>query len=295
MTKNLLYYFFVVVSITLIPSCGDDDDDDSTDLLEGVQYEMLVSSRGTSSVKRYNGETGEYIDDLVASGAGGLGRTQEVLIGFDGELLVSGRDNNAIKEYNLETGIFVRDFTTGFTLDEPVKMSFGPDDNLYVSQWGQNSSSVVKFDGRTGAFIEEVTPDMNQPMGQAFKDGLLYVVSFGSKDVRVFEDGEELQALVTSRLQGPVNLRFLDSEWLVEDWQDGTIKRFDVNGVFQGNFIQGLRNIEGTAFGPDGNFYACDWGTSAVKRYDPESGSMIDIFANSGDLSNPNSILFRKR
>ena len=278
----------------MIFSCGDDDDDDS-DPLEGVEYEMLISSRSNNSVVRFNGETGELIGDFVTPGSGGLGRTQEVLIGMDGQLIVSGRSNNAIKRYDIETGEFLGDFTSGFTLDEPVKMSFGPDNDLYVSQWGQSSSSVVRFSGTSGQFVEEVTPDLDRPMGQFFHNDLLHVVSFGTRDVRSYSEGEQVEVVVnSSRLGGPVNLWFEDDSWFVEDWQDGTIKQFSSEGAFQGVFLSGLTNIEGSAIGPDGALYVCDWGRSLVRKHNAETGEFIEVFAR-GSISNPNSILFRRR
>ena len=55
------------------------------------RFDILVSSRSTNSVKRYDAETGAYLGDFVAPGSGGLSTTQEVLFGPDGHLYVSGR------------------------------------------------------------------------------------------------------------------------------------------------------------------------------------------------------------
>ncbi|MHC5931156.1 MAG: SMP-30/gluconolactonase/LRE family protein, partial [Nostoc sp.] len=38
----------------------------------------------------------------------------------------------------------------------PVKPVFGPDGNLYVS--GLNSNNVLRYDGKTGAFIDTFIP-----------------------------------------------------------------------------------------------------------------------------------------
>ena len=69
-------------------------------------YDLLVSSRGTNSVKRYDGRDGAFVDDFIAPGAGGLAITQEVLLGPDGQLYVSGRGTSAILKFDRRTGGF---------------------------------------------------------------------------------------------------------------------------------------------------------------------------------------------
>ena len=265
--------------------------------IKKAQRDLFVSSRNTNSVKRYNGETGAYLGDFVQPRAGGLSATQEVAFGPDGHLYVSGRGNAAILKFDGQTGAFIEAFTAGYTLDNPTKMTFGPDSLLYVSQWGQEQSTVARFDALTGVFVDEITPDLNQPMGHAWDaDTTLYVVSFGSRDVRRYDrQGALINVLVSSAsLQGPVNLWFDDGgDLLVVDWQTGSVKRFDgQTGVFKENFITGLTNAEGVTVGPDGALYLCDWQQNRVNRYDAQTGVFQDIFASGGGLLQPNSIVF---
>ncbi|MHC5833686.1 MAG: SMP-30/gluconolactonase/LRE family protein, partial [Nostoc sp.] len=42
-------------------------------------------------------------------------------------------------------------------LNDPVKPIFGPDGNLYVS--GLISNNVLRYDGKTGAFIDNFIPN----------------------------------------------------------------------------------------------------------------------------------------
>ena len=76
-------------------------------------YDVLISSRGTHAVKRYDGETGAYIDDFIAARSGGLDHTQEVLIGHDGHFLVSGRFTSRILRFDRRSGAFLGNFSTG--------------------------------------------------------------------------------------------------------------------------------------------------------------------------------------
>ncbi|NNF56684.1 MAG: hypothetical protein HKN04_00440 [Rhodothermaceae bacterium] len=53
---------------------------------QSMTPDLLVSSRNTNSVKRYDGTTGTYLGDFVAPGAGGIAAPQDVALGLDGAL-----------------------------------------------------------------------------------------------------------------------------------------------------------------------------------------------------------------
>lgn len=262
-----------------------------------TQYEMLVSSRNTHSVKRYNAQTGAYIDDFIPSGSGGLSTTQDIKIGATGDILVSGRGNTKILQFDKTTGNFIMNFTSGYTLDNPTKISFGPDGNLYVSQWGTGNSCVARFNGVSGQFINEFTPDLNLPLGHTWDSaGNLYVACYGSKDVRKFDTSGNFISIFTEagHLQGPTNLWFDgNGNMLVIDWVLGVVQKFRASdGVFISTFASGLQNAEGYAYGPDSNLYICDWSQNNVKRYN-HNGTFLGVFSMGGNLAAPNSILFR--
>lgn len=261
------------------------------------KMDLFVSSRTTNSVKRYDGETGQYLGDFIPPGSGGLRTTQEVVFGPDGRFYVSGRGNSAILVYDPVSGSPLGAFTEGYTLDNPTKMRFGPDGNLYVAQWGTSQSSVVRFDEH-GTFIDEFTEDLNNPMDHAWDaDGNYYVAVFGSRDVRRYGPDGTFSDIFISGLQGPVNLWFDDQgDLLVSDWTVGTVKRYDgQTGAFKSNFITGMTRTEGIAIGPDGALYLCDWQNNVVNRYDATTGALLDTFASGGFLNNPNSVIFGPR
>lgn len=262
-----------------------------------VNYEMLVSSRNTHSVKRFNAQTGEFIDDFIEPGSGGLNTTQDLITGPAGNILVSGRGDTGILQYDKITGDFINVFTRGFTLDNPTKISFGPDGNLYVSQWGTGSSSIARFNGVTGQFINEFTPDLNLPLGHTWdSSGNLYAACYGSKDVRKFDPSGNFIGIFTQagHLQGPTNLWFdRNGNLLVIDWVLGVVQKFRASdGVFLGTFASGLQNAEGYAYGPDSTLYICDWSQNNVKKFN-QNGSYTGVFTIGGNLMAPNSILIR--
>ncbi|MCZ6702248.1 MAG: hypothetical protein O6940_04315 [Ignavibacteria bacterium] len=141
-----------------------------------------------------------------------MNATQEVAFGPDGHLYVSGRGNSSILKYDRSTGEFIGNFTTGYQLDNPTKMTFGTDDYLYVSQWGNQQNKVVRFNSLTGEFVDEFTSiGLNQGYGHAWdSSGNLYVASFGSADVKKFDKSGTFLGIFTevSHLQGAVNLWF---------------------------------------------------------------------------------------
>ncbi|MBX7150948.1 hypothetical protein K1X84_04870 [bacterium] len=257
--------------------------------------DMYVSSRGTNAVILFDGVTGEYIRDFVPNGSGGLNLTQDVLFGDDGNLLVSGRGNSAIKKYNSSTGDYIGNFTSGYTLDQPTKISLSPTGTLLVSQWGTIKTGVAEFDASTGVFIREIIPALNLGMDHVWDaDSNLYVVSYGSQDVRKYDtSGNFLNVLISSGLQGPVNLWFNNdfSILYIVNWTNGTVGKYMPSGTFISTFISGLNTVEGFAFDDAGHLYLCEWGSNRIKQYDYATGNFIKIFST-GHVVQPNSIAF---
>lgn len=257
--------------------------------------DLYVSSRGTNAVVLFDGVTGEYIRDFVPNGSGGLSITQDVLFAADGHLLVSGRGSSQIKKYDSNTGTFLGNFTSGYDLDQPTKMSFSPTGSLLVSQWGQNKTGVAEFDGITGVFIREIIPALNLGMDHVWDaEGNLFIASYGSLDVKKYDSsGAFLSVIISSGLQGPVNLWF-DSNFSalnVVDWLSGSVRKYSPSGTFISTLISGLNTVEGFAFDNDDHLYLCEWGSNRIKQYQWPSGSFIKIFC-SGHVVQPNSIAF---
>jgi outer membrane protein assembly factor BamB len=134
--------------------------------------------------------------------------------------------------------------------------------DLLVSS--HDTGSVVRFDGRTGAFRDVFVPPESGGLlgahGLAFgPDGNLYV-----------------------------NNRFSDN-----------ILRYDGGtGAFMGVFVPadtgGLDTNIGLAFGPDGNLYVGCFFLHQVLRFDGTTGTLINVFvpASSSVLSGPHGLTF---
>lgn len=260
-------------------------------------YDLLVSSRGTNSIKRYSGATGTYIDDFVAPRAGGLVLTQEVIRGLDGNLLVTGLGTNSVLHFDVRNGAFLGAFTSGRSLASPTKMSRIADTLLYVSQWGVSSPTVAVFDARSGAYLRNATGPFGQPMQHLLlPSGNMLLVAFDKPQVReIAADGTDLGPFTSGLdLVGPTNIwRHPNGDLLVADWSTGRIERFNgTTGVYIGPFITGLAQPEGWTIGPDGVLYIAEWTGNRVRRFDAITGASLGIFASDGGLIQPNSLLF---
>jgi hypothetical protein len=258
---------------------------------------FYISSRNNHSIKQYDID-GNYIKDIVPSGQGGLSFPQEVLYHNQGFLLITGRGNTSIKKYDINTGAYLGNFTTGYNLDNPTKTTIYKDSLIYVSQWGQNKNKVVRFNYKTGAFIDEFT-SIGIPNGCGHTwdaAGNLYVAQFGSgangKIYKFNEDGQSLGIFInTGKIYGPVNVWNINDEDLyVVDWTQGNVQVFDLKtGAFKRTFVEGLVNVEGYAFDKNDNVYLCDWTQHIVYKID-KNGNKSPFITN-GNLASPNSII----
>lgn len=114
----------------------------------------------------YDGKTGAYIRDFVAAGSGGLSVTTGLTFGPDdnadgkSDLYVCSSGTDAIKIYDGVTGAFIRNLISAtFGLDGPERLVFGPDGNLYISNFGTvsmnagNGTAVLRFAIRNGVAV----------------------------------------------------------------------------------------------------------------------------------------------
>jgi len=128
-----------------------------------------------NAVLEYNGVTGGFIGVFVSSGAGGLNDPLDIEFGPDGNLyartvIPTGTLEAipAILRFDGTTGIFIDQFVTGDSLGDSFSgFDFGPDGNLYVANKARNQTNttgqgILRFDGKTGAFIDVFVPSTPQ-------------------------------------------------------------------------------------------------------------------------------------
>jgi hypothetical protein len=220
------------------------------DIIFGLDGNLLVSSANSYSIKRYDATTGAYLGDFVPPNSGGLQRPHGMVIGPDNNLYVMSAVDDSVMRFDGTTGaplpapgksgaIFV---DPGTLLDAWGELAFGPDGNLYVSNYG--GSDVLRIDAATGNSLGEFVPAGDHGLinahGLAFgPDGNLYVVSQGNNSVYRYNGltGAFIDVFVPPvHLDGPTYLTFWDTGGnspavfdLARDWSDTS----NPNGVWQ--------------------------------------------------------------
>ena len=255
-------------------------------LFDGGSY-LIVGSLDTDNVLRFDAASGQFVDDIVSRRSGGVNQPWAVVIGpHDGNLYVS-------------TGHFQ-----------------GP---------GQ-IKAVLRFDGRTGRFIDEFVGrgEMDMPHAVTFgPDGNLYVgdrLASGEGRMTRFDglSGEFLDDFVPAGSGGlahPLAHVFGPDangdgalDLYVTDEHTLSVLHYDgVTGAFLGELVPAGAGGMGVpfplTFGPDGNLYVGDFSFSAIDsgqvlRFQgpagDEPGAFMDAFvpSGSGGLLIPLSVLF---
>lgn len=282
MKKTVLISGFMVVAVSAFAQTS--------------QYQVLVQNRSNHSVQLYS-ESGTYLYDIISSGSGGLSAPEDILFLPDSTMLVSGINNTALKRYDALTGTYLGNFTTGYSLSLPSKMSIGPDSLIYVTQWGTTQNKVVRFT-LTGQFVDEFT-SVGTPNGLEHvwdAEGNFYISVYGNGGngfIQKFDSlGNDLGVFIANiPLQGPTDIWWAaNGDMLVADWTSGKVWRYDSNGTYLGWFISvGLVNPEGVAFTPDGKLLIGDWGLDQVLQYDT-LGNYQGAFAFGNGLDDPNGV-----
>ncbi|GAB5401189.1 MAG: hypothetical protein Aureis2KO_27740 [Aureisphaera sp.] len=266
--------------------------------LSAQDIRYFACNRVFNAVNEYQ-EDGTYIGEFIAADSGGLSNPQDMVLHPDGFLLVSGTNNPQIKKYDALSGDYLGDWSDStFDLTSPSKIEWGPDGNLYVTQWGttQETSKIVSFSS-DGTFLGPFTPSAPQGLGITWDgDDFLYISLFGitpgTGTVRKFDtNGNAAGIFVDSViLESPASIWFDgNGDFFVQDYSTGKVLRFDSNGDYIDDFIVDLTNPEGHAFLPNGNILICERGANQISEFDAD-GNPIGRWDDGGLLGAPNFI-----
>src|SRR5262245_15609244 len=236
-----------------------------------------------------------------------------LVIGFTAEaqadLLVTSQNFGRILRYDGATGQFKGNISdnTGFA-EQFQGVTFGPDRDMFVAEFGGLQSAVLRFSGSTfqfiGAFAQvgDVVSHLF-PTGITFgPDNNLFVASgSGSGDSVLKFNGSTGQLIGTFV---PIIGGITDSAHYLKFGPDGNlyvsgasagVKRYaGMSGALIDTFVPEVGFFQGLDFGPDGNLYVADLRGSDVLRFSGTTGAFIDAFvpSGSGGLSNPQDIRF---
>ncbi len=221
------------------------------DMLYHPDGTLLVTGINNTTVKQYNGSTGEYIGDF-SSGVVIAGPTK-LTLGPDSLIYVTQWNSitNDVVRLNLD-GSFHSKWTAGGPV-QALGQEWDSEGNLYVAAFGTGSNGVVrKFDSAGNDLGDFIT---------------------------------------SAVLQGPTEIQFLQNgDLLVQDWQAANVRRYDSVGNYIGIFASGIGQTEGFAFMDDGSILMPDWASDAIQHVD-SAGNSLGIFASGNGMNDPNGIL----
>jgi hypothetical protein len=209
-----------------------------------------------NGVFRFDDETGTEspggIPSGTPSGGGGLEAAAGVTVGPDGNIYVSSQNTGEILFYDGDTGMPLpsplpggRDGLFAQPLDEapdspfaPGPLRFGPDGNLYVSDYG--GTKVRKVNGTTGIEMSPAATGFGPPAGLLFApNGDLYVGNFTTSSVIRVVNGvnQTFIASGTGDILTPSAMLFVpNGDLLVVSMFANQIHRYSSTGAYLGVF-----------------------------------------------------------
>src|ERR1051326_7378480 len=130
----------------------------------------VANEQGSPAIVRVSGPfsaTPGVVETIVDDGA-----FYDLAFGPDGNLYAAGA--GPVRRYDVVTHQLIDEFTHGYALAQTRGIALGPDRNVYVSTSDNSGASgaVLRFDGRSGAFIDVFVPTVaGGPRGLAFAPG----------------------------------------------------------------------------------------------------------------------------
>jgi sugar lactone lactonase YvrE len=264
------------------------------------QGTFLVGNSRGNNVLRFDGNTGNFIGEFIPPGSGGLSNPDTIVFGPDGngddksDIYVSSGDKpgnsaeptaSAVLRYDGITGAFIDKFVgdnpntaadeTG-GLFRPYGLAFGPDGNFYVSSF--LSDQILRYNGKTGQFIDvfasgnQQAGGLNGPNGLLFApDGNLYVTTEGS---------------VASNGQADFSASFPSQ---VLRYNPQTRQSSIFASPDPSPRSQGFASLLGMAIGPaDGDLYVSDFAND-IRRYNLKTGELVKVLSTNYTATSPSS------
>jgi sugar lactone lactonase YvrE len=204
----------------------------------GPDGDLWVSSSGTNSVLRFDGESGDFLG-AFATGLAGPGNLK---FGPDGMLYVCNKNLGQVVRFDPAAGPSSKEvFATGGGLQNPVGLLW-VDALLYVSDF--SGRAIRKFDAETGVSAGNFVTQNSPLILNLDKVGNLLVSTHTGDSVRRFNltTGAVMPNFtVGGPIDCPVGHLFApDGQMIVASWQNHRLLRYDGDtGAYIGPFASG--------------------------------------------------------
>ena len=284
----------------------------TTSLSWAREMQLLVASRKTNNILRYDADTGKFLGvfNKPDHATQRLNNPKAMALGPDASLYVirGFPDNDVVRVDSAGAFRGVVVSPDHPKLELPRGLAFRRDGSLYLSDRDANRVASYRENapGQLSVFIENGTDGLEMPRALTFDPGdrYLYVASRRNQSILQYDAdtgklSETLRLPDPDLLAGQRHMRFgPDAHLYVTSYDNHSILKFDATGAFVRKFISGGKLVgpKGIAFGPDGNIYLTSHSThdSCVLRYTMD-GTFVDEFVtkqNNGGLDDPTDLIF---
>jgi hypothetical protein len=247
--------------------------------------DILVSGRFSTSIVRYDGDTGAF-KSVFASGEA-LQNPNGIAYGPDGNLYVGLGDTGVVLRYDGKSGALIDRFVDTTAFAGARDIAFGPDGDLYVAAGSINQ--VLRFDGRSGAARGNVAVGGNLvgPVGLDIRaDGLMAVGGALSNGVYFYRDGQFLRRCSNAANHGTITGVLFGDDGFVYAATAGrnSVVRVDPQTCAETVFAsgQGLDTPIYMEWAPDGNLLVGSFANDSVIKLDAKSGASLGVFVSAG-------------
>ena len=279
----------------------------------GPDGNLYVASRTSGNVLRFDGASGDFIDEVISNGTAALDDPWGLTFDNSGHLYVSRVAGNEVLRFDAATFAFVDRLAIGTsgTLSHPTSLAMSPGGDLLIAN--QVSYEIRSYSAGVTVSLsapsnQVITTDYTTADGTATSSDYSPIggtltfapgetskkILLTAKDDLDVESDETFSVLLSNPTgdatidDGTAAVTIMDEDASRQIAIDNvTITEGDDALHFKGMFVQarsgGLNGANSMVYGPDGNLYVVSLNTGEVLRYDGFTGAVHGRFCSAVD------------